>query len=318
MKKYLVLFLILITVLCAFSAEPVKIRLVYNGNNCEAPIFVAYEKGFFKDAGINVEIVKGDYNVSKEGIALGKVDAAAGLILQWLKPVEAGLDIKFVLGVHTGCISIVTLKDSPVKSIDDLKGKVIGVSGGIGAGAMNFGFRVLNKYKIKPQTEAEWRDYPAPQLITALEKGEISAAITSDTLAFGWINEGKAKPLLIMATDENFKNEICCVTGIRGGFIKDHPKESVKFTKTILKAAKWIQANKAETAKIITEKKYVPGTAEFQLQLLNAYDFNASVKRGEDALTEAVNEFKRVDLFDKNLDTQKVVSRIYVKLKGVE
>ncbi len=71
-----------------------KIRVGYIGLTCEAPIFSAVEKGFFKEEGLEVELVKCDWKNYKDVLALGGYDITHHLIMYFLKPMEQGLDVK--------------------------------------------------------------------------------------------------------------------------------------------------------------------------------------------------------------------------------
>src|SRR5688572_4215777 len=68
-----------------------KIRVGYVGITCEAPIFTAVEKGFFKEEGLEVEMVKCDWKNYKDVLALGGYDITHHLIMYFLKPLEQGL-----------------------------------------------------------------------------------------------------------------------------------------------------------------------------------------------------------------------------------
>ena len=46
-----------------------KIRVGYIGITCEAPIFCAVENGFFKEGGLDVELVKCDWSKYKDVLA---------------------------------------------------------------------------------------------------------------------------------------------------------------------------------------------------------------------------------------------------------
>ena len=48
-----------------------KVRVGYIGLTCEAPIYTAYEKGFFKEEGLEVELVKCSWATYKDTLALG-------------------------------------------------------------------------------------------------------------------------------------------------------------------------------------------------------------------------------------------------------
>src|ERR1700726_2082979 len=81
-----------------------KVRVGYIGITCEAPIFSAIEKGFFREEGLEVELVKCEWSKYKDVLALGGFDITHHLIMYFLKPIEQGLDIKFTAGIHRGCL----------------------------------------------------------------------------------------------------------------------------------------------------------------------------------------------------------------------
>ena len=83
-----------------------KIRVGYIGLTCEAPIFSAAEKGFFKEEGLEVELVKCEWANYKDVLALGGFDITHHLVMYFLKPIEQGLDVKFTAGIHKGCLRV--------------------------------------------------------------------------------------------------------------------------------------------------------------------------------------------------------------------
>ena len=109
------------------NSKHVKIGFI--GLTCEAPIYTAYEKGFFKDEGLEPELVKCSWANYKDNLALGSYDITHHLVMYFLKPIEQGLDVRFLGGVHTGCLRVQTGVNSPIHKIQDLKGKRIGVPG---------------------------------------------------------------------------------------------------------------------------------------------------------------------------------------------
>ena len=80
----------------------VKIRVGYIGLTCEAPIYAAVEKGFFKEEGLDPMLVKCDWSNYKDVMALGGFDITHHLVMYFLKPIEQGLDVKFTGGIHRG------------------------------------------------------------------------------------------------------------------------------------------------------------------------------------------------------------------------
>src|SRR5437773_479010 len=106
-----------------------KIRVGYIGLTCEAPIFTAVEKGFFKEEGLEVELVKCEWSKYKDVLALGGFDITHHLVMYFLKPLEQGLDVRFTGGIHTGCLRVQAGMKSSIHTVQDLRGKKIGVPG---------------------------------------------------------------------------------------------------------------------------------------------------------------------------------------------
>src|ERR1700742_3690614 len=65
----------------AVTGEVTKIRVGYIGLTCEAPIFPAVEKGFFKEEGLDVELVRCEWATYKDALALGRFDITHHLVM---------------------------------------------------------------------------------------------------------------------------------------------------------------------------------------------------------------------------------------------
>src|SRR5438067_10939849 len=146
-----------------------KIRVGYIGLTCEAPIFTAVEKGFFKEEGLEVEMVKCEWANYKDVLALGGFDITHHLVMYFLKPIEQGLDVKFTGGIHRGCLRVQAGANSSISKIQDLRGKRIGVPG-MGTPPFIFANRVLGANGIDASKEITWRVFTAGELGLALDK----------------------------------------------------------------------------------------------------------------------------------------------------
>src|SRR5882762_7819808 len=132
-----------------------KVRVGYIGLTCEAPIFTAVEKGFFKEEGLDVSLVKCEWANYKDVLALGGFDITHHLVMYFLKPIEQGLDVKFTGGIHRGCLRVHALAKGNIRTIKDLRGKRIGVPG-MGTPPFIFANRVLGANGIDPSKEITW------------------------------------------------------------------------------------------------------------------------------------------------------------------
>src|SRR4051794_29750177 len=147
-----------------------RIRVGYIGITCEAPIFSAVENGFFKEEGLEVELVKCEWSKYKDVLALGGYDITHHLVMYFLKPIEQGLDVKFTAGIHRGCLRVQGPVEGGPRTVPELRGKRIGVPG-MGTPPFIFASRVLGDNGIDPKTDVQWKVFPAGELALALQKG---------------------------------------------------------------------------------------------------------------------------------------------------
>src|SRR5436305_5654817 len=231
-----------------------KIRVGYIGLTCEAPIFTAVEKGFFKEEGLEIELVKCEWANYKDVLALGGFDVTHHLIMYFLKPVEQGLDVKFTGGIHKGCLRVQTATKGNIHSIQDLKGKRIGVPG-MGTPPFIFANRVLGANGIDPSKEITWLVFPAGELGLALDKGEVDAIADSEPIGSMLAAQGKVRNIADQAVDFPYSDEYCCAVIVNGKYLARNPKNSAKATRALLKAAKWVEANPKAAAKHSEEKQ---------------------------------------------------------------
>src|SRR5215210_4841729 len=192
-----------------------KIRVGYVGITCEAPIFSAVEKGFFKEEGLEVELVKCDWATYKDALALGQFDITHHLVMYFLKPLEQGLDVKFTGGIHRGCLRVQSAANGPIKTIADLRGKRIGVPG-MGTPPFIFANRVLGARGIDPGKEITWRVFPAGELGLALERGEVDAIADSEPIGTLLLAGGKVQNVADQAKDTPYSEEYCCAVIVNG------------------------------------------------------------------------------------------------------
>src|SRR5207245_7031383 len=161
------------------AADSNKVRVGYVGLTCEAPIFTAVEKGFFKEEGLEVSLVKCDWKNYKDVLALGGYDVTHHLVMYFLKPIEQGLDVKFTGGIHRGCLRVQAGANTSIRTVKDLRGKRIGVPG-MGTPPFIFANRVLGAQGIDPSKDVTWLVFPAGELGLALDKGEVDAVADSE------------------------------------------------------------------------------------------------------------------------------------------
>jgi NitT/TauT family transport system substrate-binding protein len=301
---------------CGKPQEGAAVRVGYIGLTCEAPIFTAVEKGFFKEEGLDVSLVKCDWATYKDSLALGSYDVTHHLVMYFLKPLEQGLDVKFTGGIHRGCLRVQTLTNSPIKTIKDLKGKRIGVPG-MGAPPFIFANRVLGANGIDPGKDVTWVAFRAGELGLALDKGEVDAIADSEPIGTLLMASGRLKNLADQANDSPYKDEYCCAVIVNGSFLARNPKAAAAATRALLKAAKWVETNPAAAARMSVEKKYLASNPELNAVAISHLRYVPSVSGAEKAVISAAQEMKRIGILMPTTDVAGLAKRAFVYLDGV-
>ena len=135
-KKLTVVFLVLLLVGCSSAQQPytlVKLPMGYIPNIQFAPFYVAVEKGYFADQGIDLQF---DYAFETDGIALvgaGKTPFSLASGEQVLLARGQGLPITYVYGWYKEYPVTVVTTDPEIQTAADLKGKTIALPGLYGA-----------------------------------------------------------------------------------------------------------------------------------------------------------------------------------------
>lgn len=129
MKKFITA-IALLAAAPAWAEDKMTVLLDWFINPDHGPIIVAQENGYFAEQGLEVEIVPpADPSAPPRLVAAGQADLAVSYQPQLHLQIHEGLPLKRVgTLVATPLNCLLTLKDGPIKSPADLKGKKIGFS----------------------------------------------------------------------------------------------------------------------------------------------------------------------------------------------
>ncbi len=293
-----------------------KIRVGYIGLTCEAPIFTAVEKGFFKEEGLEVELVKCEWANYKDVLALGGYDITHHLVMYFLKPIEQGLDVRFTAGIHKGCLRVQASTKGGIRTIQDLRGKRIGVPG-MGTPPFIFANRVLGANGIDASKDVSWRVFPAGELGLALDKGEVDAVANAEPIGSLLLADGKVRNVADQATDAPYKDEYCCAVIVNGKFLDAHPKAAAAATRALLKGAKWVEANPAAAARLSVEKKYLASNPELNTVAISHLRYVPSVSGADEAIKSAAAEMKVAGMLAPTTNVSDLAKKAFVHLEGV-
>ncbi|WP_294610152.1 ABC transporter substrate-binding protein [uncultured Roseovarius sp.] len=128
--KYLAFLIAILATAPAMAQDRMTLLLDWFVNPDHGPIIVAQELGYFKDAGLEVEIVApADPSDPPKMVAAGQADLAISYQPQLHMQIEGGLPLRRVgTLVATPLNCLLVLEDGPIKSSADLKGRKVGFS----------------------------------------------------------------------------------------------------------------------------------------------------------------------------------------------
>lgn len=278
--------------------------LYYMSDGCTSGPTVANHLGYYAEAGLESEGVKG--NSYTEALGTGQATVAVGHIATMLVPITNGVDLTFVGGAHIGCKSIYVLGDSDYNSTADLKGTTVSVPNGIGKSDYNITCLLLDADGINPQEDLTLTPVSADACVAAMERGEISGALLSDTFAYGMVKDGKLKCIRSLL-DEDFADENCCVIAMNRTFVQENPVISKKIVQAVQKAHSYMRENPEEATNMLLEQGWNGGDYEMNVMLNNSLQFGLAQDFTQNTLTDIVGRYIRLGLITSMDDVDEVM-----------
>jgi NitT/TauT family transport system substrate-binding protein len=300
-----------LAVAVVFAVTPAKAIDVlvtqYKADPSGAAFGVAIEKGFFKKAGIDITGVisgAGGGTSVRAAIAsdLGYGETSpAGIITA----IQQGQDIKIVnIGSRTLDLSLIVMPNSPIKTIQDLKGKKFGISNPRSLGEM-MAVLVLEKAGLKSE------DMPRVALgslggaLTALEKGAVDAtAIPSILLR----TRGESKYRTLIGPKD--LPRLPPAVGIAStNLMTKNAAQLRALLAGRAEAVRFMYANPDETIKILTKiwEPLPPADVASVAKELLAAKFWSEGEMEMELLTNTVRAMRYVGLIEKEPDLNTMI-----------
>lgn len=279
----------------AMKKEPAYGRPIhyFMSDGCTSGPTMADHLGYYKEAGLTAEGVKGSSDV--EALGTDQVDVATGMMAKMLVPITNGVDITFVGGAHIGCKSLYVLADSDYNTTADLKGQKISAPNGIGKSDYNITALLLDADGIDYSKDVELVQVSADACVTAMENGEIASALLSDTFAYSMVKDGKLK-CIRSQLDSDFANRTCCVMAMNGTFVKENPTIAKKVAQAVQKAHSWMRDNSEKATKVLMDMGWNGGNYEMNIMINNSLQFGLSDEFTGETLKDFIGRYIRLGL----------------------
>ena len=262
-------------------------------DGCTSGPTVADDLKYYTEAGLTAEGLKGMSIV--EAIGTQKATVAVSHIATLLVPITNGVDMTFVGGAHIGCKSLYVLADSDYNTTEDLKGTSISVPNGIGNADYNITCMMLDADGVNPMTDVNLMQVSSDACVKAMENGEISAALFSDSYVYALVKEGKLRCVRSLL-DSDFQDNNCCIITMNGTFVQENPVHAKKVVQAVQKAHSFMRLNTAEATQYLLDRGWNAGDFDMNVMLNGSMQFGTTDAFTKNSLEQIVNDYLRLGL----------------------
>jgi NitT/TauT family transport system substrate-binding protein len=254
----LIMLLTLLSGCGAPSSQAKPIRIAVLGILDALPLFAAESQGYFKNNGVNVELITvGSAPERDQLFQAGQVEGmlnelVASMVLN--QDQQRAVVVRFlrVASSQYPLFRILAAKDSGIKTPADLKGVAIGVSEGTVIEYVTD--RVLVKAGLS-QSEIKKIGVPKiPDRLALLESGQLKVAVLPDPTASVAIAAGA----VVVIDDTTYPEVSHSVLTFSAETVKNNPQSVRAVLKAVEQAVLDINANKSRYKQVMIDKKFAP------------------------------------------------------------
>jgi NitT/TauT family transport system substrate-binding protein len=282
--------LLLTAILCAATvdAETQKIRISLSSRtNTNTSYYVAQARGIFKDEGLDVEFIQINPRLGAMAVLNGDVTFTTSFVSTF-RGIIQGLPMKTVFILLKKGTYYLMVRPDIIRDVRDLQGKKLGVT------AVNGGDHIIGKELLRSKGVD-------PSLVQAIAVGDPS--LRFQAVLSGIVQAVSVPPPYDITLERQGLKAIAGPPEIgvpsSGLFaadrlLKENPQILKSTIRALLKANRFIEANRQETLRIMTQ--YVPQTLEIAAR---SYDVELKALAKDGTMTDAEIEAQMERLAEK-------------------
>jgi NitT/TauT family transport system substrate-binding protein len=245
---------VLTTATCAHASDKVRIMVGGVEKQIYLPAKLAEQLGYFKDEGLDVELLTEPSGVSAEDELLaGAVQGVVGFYDHTIDLQSKGKFVESIvqIGQAPGEVVLVSAKQAKtIKSPADWRGKTLGVTG-LGSSTNFLTQYMAVKNGLKP---GEFTSLPVGAgntFIAALQQGKIDGGMTTEPTVSRLLKTGEAKVLIDLRTVEQTKKVLggtypAAALYMQNEWVESHRDVTQKLANAFVRTLHFIATHSAE------------------------------------------------------------------------
>ena len=241
-----ILICVLVIPCAGRAAEKVRISVSGGYNMIFLSAGVALYKGFFKDEGLDADIVVMGATPSIAALSNGDIDGTL-LTGTVIRAAIRGLPVRLVAGLLTSSPHVLLARPE-IKTIKDLSGKKVGLAG-FGDATHVLARLLLGRNGIEPEKEVQFVPLGTDSArFSALQQKLADAVVTSPPLDF----EGRKLGYNILARAYEYVNYPLSGVGVNIKTIEQNRHQVKRLIRALIKASRFIRENREEAVNVLT------------------------------------------------------------------
>ena len=293
MRRTVILFLLLLCPSLIGAAE--KVRYAYPAKSLNyLPLFLGKDKGIYTSESIDLELVLVTSRIQVTALTTGDLEFSGA---------QSQVSSAAALGFPVKVVGFITIKPTfwltarpEIRSIADLKGKVIGITA-IGSSTDTLARYIVRKYGLVPDKEvALFATGTTANILAALNGGSVQAGMLSPPFH----SMAKLMGFHILAYLGDHVEQSLSGVATSEKMLRERPETVKRVLRATLKSLRFVRQNKEQTVQyIIREWKVERALAEeLYASMLPAFSPDGSMN--EKGIRDALErEMGRVDKKDE-------------------